>query len=474
MKKNRLTRYLRLPSTKLSVFELVWLFAPIAVWFSYRPLIQLGKDSSMNYELSITVIYTLVLALISLPIVWKSKKSLSGNRTILLVTGFVVVSALSIIWSPDRTRGVLTLGVIGMLYLIFLAAFAAAGTLKKLLPALPRIFIGTAVLMSILAFVQVIAGVWLTRDQALLCRACTAVQFGFARPSVFTIEPQFFANLLLVPAVVLIRRVLTAKQSVLVVSSASIIVSAIFLSLSRGAILAFGAGLLILLVFTRPALKMFFVALGILVTGFIVGLTVQGLAAVMNPSIDTSFFKAVNASINQLSLGVIDLQSARQATVQEQAVVPATLSSSTPPEVAPNFDGYVAESTNVRLKLSGLGLQSWVKSPERVVFGVGLGGSGVVLRQDFPTQVNEREIVQNEYVEVLLENGVIAMSLFIAIIAGLFWALRQTKWLWAILTMFLVQWNFFSGYPNALHIYLMFVLLLVLFGLRSGDHKAIN
>jgi hypothetical protein len=128
----------------------------------------------------------------------------------------------------------------------------------------------------------------------------------------------------------------------------------------------------------------------------------------------------------------------------------------------------------VRLKLSGLGLQSWVKSPERVVFGVGLGGSGVVLRQDFPTQVNEREIVQNEYAEVLLENGVIGMSLFIAIIAGLFWALRQTRWLWAILVMFLIQWNFFSGYPNALHIYLVLILLLVVFGIRSGDHKTAN
>lgn len=474
MKKNRLTKTLRLPSTKLSLFELVWLFAPIAVWFSYQPLIRLGEDRSMNFELSITVIYTLLLAIVSLPTVWRSKRKLSGSKEVLLVTCFVFVSAVSVIWSADRTRGLLTLGVIGLLYVIFLAAFTAAGTLKKLLPALTQIFIGTAVLMSVLSFVQVIAGIWLTRDQALLCRACTAVQFGFARPNVFTIEPQFFANLLLVPAIVLIRRILTTKQGVVATVSAGIIVAAIFLSLSRGAILAFGAGLLILLVFTRPTLKRFFVALGILVTGFIVGLATQGLAAVMNPSIDTSFFKAVNASINQLSLGVIDLQSASQETVQSQLVTPAPSLGIAPTEVVPNFDGYVAESTNVRLKLSGLALQSWAKSPERIVFGVGLGGSGVVLRQDFPTQVNEREIVQNEYVEILLENGIIGLLLFAAIIGALLFGLRQTKWLWVIVAMFLVQWNFFSGYPNALHIYLVLILLLVLFGIRSGDHKTAN
>lgn len=467
MKKNRLNKVLHLPSTKLSLFELVWLFAPIAIWFSYRPLLRLGQNTTMNFELSITVMYATVLALASLPIIWRSRRQLLRVRSAQLVTFFVFVSAVSVLWSANATRGILTFGLIGVLYAIFLATIADQKRLRTIVPALSRILIFSAVVMSVLAFVQVFAGVWLDRSQTLLCAGCSAIQFGFARPNVFTIEPQFFGNLLLVPAVILLRRVLIDKQKPIAYTSSIIIISAIFLSLSRGAIFAFGVGLLVLLAVERPSIKRFLRFLCVMILSFLIGLLTQGFAAVLNPTVNTSFAGAASASINQLSLGLIDIQVQEQQLVPTNSTNPAPSASATQPsateqEVSTNFDGYVPESTNVRLLLSRLSLQSWSKTPERIVLGVGLGGSGVVLRNDFPSKVNNREIVQNEYVEVLLENGIIGMSLFIAIIAGLFWYLRQAKWLWSILVMFLIQWNFFSGYPNALHIYLVFMLLIVI------------
>ncbi len=429
----------------------------------------------MNFELSITVMYATVLALASLPIIWRSRRQLLRVRSVQLVTFFVFVTAVSVLWSANATRGILTFGLVGVLYAIFLATIADQKRLRAIVPALTTIFIFSAVVMSVLAFVQVFAGVWLDRSQTLLCAGCSAIQFGFARPNVFTVEPQFFGNLLLVPAVILLRRVLIDKQKPIVYTSSIIIISAIFLSLSRGAIFAFGVGLLVLLAVERPSIKRFLRFLCVMILSFLIGLLTQGFAAVLNPTVNTSFAGATSASINQLSLGLIDIQ------VQEQQLVPtnstnpvpttsATQPSATDQEVSTNFDGYVPESTNVRLLLSRLSLQSWSRTLERAVFGVGLGGSGVVLRNDFPSKVNNREIVQNEYVEVLLENGIIGMLLFIAIIAGLFWHLRQTKWLWAILVMFLIQWNFFSGYPNALHIYLVFMLLIV-FGSQNAQRR---
>jgi hypothetical protein len=473
--KTRLIKALGLPGAKLSLFELVWLFAPIAIWFSYRPLLRLGQNTTMNFELSITVMYATVLALASLPIIWRSRRQLLRVRSVQLVTFFVFVTAVSVLWSANATRGILTFGLVGVLYAIFLATIADQKRLRAIVPALTTIFIFSAVVMSVLAFVQVFAGVWLDRSQTLLCAGCSAIQFGFARPNVFTVEPQFFGNLLLVPAVILLRRVLIDKQKPIVYTSSIIIISAIFLSLSRGAIFAFGVGLLVLLAVERPSIKRFLRFLCVMILSFLIGLLTQGFAAVLNPTVNTSFAGATSASINQLSLGLIDIQ------VQEQQLVPtnstnpvpttsATQPSATDQEVSTNFDGYVPESTNVRLLLSRLSLQSWSRTLERAVFGVGLGGSGVVLRNDFPSKVNNREIVQNEYVEVLLENGIIGMLLFIAIIAGLFWHLRQTKWLWAILVMFLIQWNFFSGYPNALHIYLVFMLLIV-FGSQNAQRR---
>ena len=411
--------------------------------------------------------YATVLALASLPIIWRSRRQLLRVRSAQLVTFFVFVSAVSVLWSANATRGILTFGLIGVLYAIFLATIADQKRLRTIVPALSRILIFSAVVMSVLAFVQVFAGVWLDRSQTLLCAGCSAIQFGFARPNVFTIEPQFFGNLLLVPAVILLRRVLIDKQKPIAYTSSIIIISAIFLSLSRGAIFAFGVGLLVLLAVERPSIKRFLRFLCVMILSFLIGLLTQGFAAVLNPTVNTSFAGAASASINQLSLGLIDIQVQEQQLVPTNSTNPAPSASATQPsateqEVSTNFDGYVPESTNVRLLLSRLSLQSWSKTPERIVLGVGLGGSGVVLRNDFPSKVNNREIVQNEYVEVLLENGIIGMSLFIAIIAGLFWYLRQAKWLWSILVMFLIQWNFFSGYPNALHIYLVFMLLIVI------------
>ena len=68
-------------------------------------------------------------------------------------------------------------------------------------------------------------------------------------------------------------------------------------------------------------------------------------------------------------------------------------------------------------------------------------------------------MVQNEYLEKLLETGLIGLVLFVLIIGLLFQKTKHKKYLWAIFVAFLVQWWFFSGYPNALHIFLVMMFV---------------
>ena len=119
-----MTKYwLRLKTflAKLSWLERIWLLMPIFIWFSYLPQISLGGDATMNYELSLTLIYVVVLAMVGLPTIWRRRKTLLKSKHIWILTAFLLWSLLSIIWSPNRLRGVLTGGILGLVYLIFLA-----------------------------------------------------------------------------------------------------------------------------------------------------------------------------------------------------------------------------------------------------------------------------------------------------------------------------------------------------------------
>lgn len=448
----KLRKLLRTKAGTLTLFEKLWLAAPIFIWFSFQPLIRIGQNETMYFELSIALIYVVVLALAGVLSIWRQRATLLKSRAALIAVCFVVLMALSLLWTPNLTRGVLTLGVAGLLLFILLASIARADTLRQLVPTITRIFFISAVVVAILAIVQLIAGMWLDQEAALLCAGCVAEQFGFVRPNVFTIEPQFLGSMLIAPALVGVWLLLKDKLSLVAASGLLLITTALFLTLSRGAIFAFLIGALILFIATRTKAAQYLRAAGLIVAGFAMCLVLQGVAAASHPTIDETFAGAVSKSVDQLSLGVIDIP-VDQPTPQPAA--PA-------PEV-PNYDGYVEESTNVRLNLSAMALTVWSSDPLRVLFGVGLGGAGIALNDAFLGEIGQREIVQSEYLSLLLEVGLIGLGLFMALLGVLLYRLgRNGAWLGvAVIAASIIQWNFFSGYPNALHIYLTLILLAV-------------
>lgn len=444
---------------KLTWLERVWLAGPVAVWFSYQPLVRLAEDATSYYELSIALIYIFVLALVGIPAVWRARRLLARYAATWIVGSFVLLSALSLVWTPNLTRGILTVGIVGLLYLIVLATLAERERLKKLLPTLGTILVSSAVVVSVFSLLQIVAGIWLPRTDVLLCAGCGADQFGFVRPNGFAIEPQFLGSLLIAPLLILLNNFFREKRSLVALTSFVLLASTLFMTLSRGAIFAFAFAVLVLFALNFRKVKYILEATTSLTVAFAIALAIQGTAAALNPRVDVTFYGAVSSSISQLSLGTIRLPA-------EQIPVQATN------EVEPVFDGYVPESTDTRLSLAQLALETWKTTPQTMLFGVGVGGTGAAVHATYPEKIDAREIVQNQYVEILLEYGLVGLGLFVAILAGYMWSTRASRWVWTFLLAYAVQWWFFSGYPNALHVYLVLFVLFAVFGAKLSERRA--
>lgn len=457
----------------------ILLLAPIAIWFSNWPQISLGSDGATNFRVTLTMIYLALLALVAFVKLIKNYRNFS-RRTPFFVANwvclvFVVYDWLTIIWSDNRSRTLLTASIVSCLYVVFLA-LTLTKNLQRYVQPLAKIYIVTAMIMSVLALMQFIYGAFWARG-FLLCAGCVAGQFGFVRPNVFAIEPQFLGSLLLAPILLIFHEIITQKHSYWRDLVFGCLLLTLLLTLSRGAIFAFLIGVIVVVIFSwrrgilsaRDYCKK--VAIGVLIcaVSLAVCLVMQGVTAAVNPNTKSGFTAAVNASLNQLSLGLIKIQDIKVHKIS--SVARSTVSAK-----EPAFSGYVAESTNVRTSLSKIALKTWAHEKlSRKLLGVGLGGSGVAMAQ-FLRSNDPKQIVQNQFVETLLELGVVGAIILAAILLGLIytlWRNQKARWTLGIVVAFLVQWLFFSGYPSALHIYLVLMILYIVAKAPIGRHAAL-
>lgn len=441
---------------RLSLLERLWLMAPIMIWFSYLPQISLAEDGTMNYELSLTLIYVVILAIVGLPRVWHYRSELKQSRSVRLASAFVGWSGLCAIWSDNHTRGLLTFAVYVTLYLVFLALVAERRLLCQLLPKLVRVAIRATASACLLAIIQVILGTFVVADRHTLglCAGCVAGQFGFIRPNLLAIEPQFLGSLLLAPLLYITYLTLRgkhdyAKQPLLLV----LMLTTLWLTLSRGAIYAYLASLVVMILLVRKWRHQLAVV-GSVALSLVICLICQGALASANPRIDSSFTQAVSTSLNHLSMGIIRLPYQRKSPTSLPSIPREH-------DKQPAYHGYVAESTNVRLSLTKTALAAWRSNRlGQQLFGTGLGSAGIVLARQTGSRY-QKEIVQNEFVEVLLERGLVGLALLggLVVLYGRLCFQRRDYLALAILVAYLTQWCFFSGLPNALHIYLVLALL---------------
>ena len=178
-----------------------WLIfaTPVAVFFSYYPVIRLGATESMNLELSLPLILLFLLGLLSirrLGIVWRR----IGARKFLTSAIIPIYVSLSILWSPNKLRGILVAGIVWLIWLVAVNVLFGRKLKSSEIQKLVKIYLRTAAVFALLCLIQCLLDVFgVARDYTLLCQGCTYQTFGFPHPNGLAIEPQFMGNLLLIP-----------------------------------------------------------------------------------------------------------------------------------------------------------------------------------------------------------------------------------------------------------------------------------
>ncbi len=429
---------------------------PVVVFFTNFPLIRLGENSSMYFEISLPMIWLAVFDLLSLT---RAKQMLSlckkHKKVVLPIFAFLVYSALSCIWSANSLRGLLTVGLAGAIIFAVLS-YLSNPISDKQKHKLLITYLSVSATVSLFCLAQGFLDVFGIQNN-LLCPGCHYQTIGFPHSNGFAIEPQFMGNLLIAPSLIaldLIYKKKGKRKLPLLLCLAFLQVLALFITFSRGAIFAFVLGIIILTIYR--AVKKFnlraFYYFGISALAFLGGLLLQGFWAELSPTSE-DFFGGISRSINQLSLGKISLKKPEVIeNIEEKQVV-------LEPKEDSDFNGYIEESTTIRLSLNELALRTWQQNPKTILFGVGLGGAGRAIHQYLNT--NEREIVQNEYVSLLLELGIVGCIL--VLFAGFSILRRFSKKLQiviiAIVIAYLFTLLFFSGITNVWHIYLLTPLL---------------
>lgn len=518
---------------------------PVVLFFSYYPIISFGANESMNFELSLPLIWLVVFDVFSFGFLVKEKKlkNILKYWQWLLFPAFLTIS---VFWSPNFLRGILTIGILWLIYFAVFSIFS----LRKLIDAVFRkkffkVFFISAIIVSAWCFVQCVldlAGVG--REYSLMCAGCTYRSFGFPHPNGFAIEPQFMGNLLLAPAIVSIwffvkdesnstfrGRVASARRHgrralmCSVVTSAMplkvllpfVLISTLFLTFSRGAIYAFVVAMIFVTslcctkYLTRDRKleraplkvlwdtgtkrrvsrgKLFRVVgslWGIIILAFLFTLNLQGIMAQVSRTNDT-YFSGISKVLNHLSLGIIDLRGGNnivsidpseesseegQAPKSETQLAEDYAENSEATGENASFDGYVAESTDVRVGLSKAAIRAWLKDLKTILFGVGVGGAGETLYRDGLSS-SPKEITQNQYTSLLLEAGAVGILLLVLTLALILRVVTKDPSATLILTLLVaygISLLFFSGLPNALHIYLLPPVLMVLLDQNNSLRK---
>ena len=445
--------------------DVLLILMPAVLFFSFHPVIALGTDNYMNFELSLPEIWLLAFFFVNLPEIKKLAKFYGLKKTAIAFV-LPIYFSLSIIWSANRTRAILTCGIFWLLVFAALNIIYMLKTKPKMQATLQKSLLISAAAVSVFCLLQCaldLAGI--SQKYTLMCDGCTYKMFGFPHPNGFAIEPQFMGNLLLAPALFCLY-LLTTKKYIFKKPLAQIIISVLiitvlFLTLSRGAIYAFLVAAAIQQIYLLAKHKKSILkSTSLVIVSFIIALSMQGLFAAISKTSDT-FYSGITKSIHQLSLGKIDLR----PQVAETSSTENTTEES-------RFSGYVAESTDTRVNLNSLAIKTWASSPKYLIVGTGLGSAGIAINNYAPSEIGPKEIVQNEYASLLLETGLLGYVIVLVIATyAIKKADKKSKsapLLFSILLGFALTLLFFSGLPNALHIYL-FPLLFV----STAKHHAV-
>lgn len=448
---------------------------PAILFLSNFPLLQFGENSSMHFKLNLPLLWLGLFSLLSI----KTAVSYFKAHLKTPLLGFPIVLMISCLTSINPIRALFTFLVVSCLIISIIALsefFHQMPAPKKpqFLNQLKRIFLTSSAIISLFCVLQLLTdALGLSNAITRICSNCTTQIFGFPHANGLAIEPQFMGSLLIAPLFFALNSLLenkNKKSQIKLTLVVILIFMALLLTLSRGAIFSVVIALFFLLVFLKSFKKTLKIA-GLTTISVILALVFQGSLATVGPT-NTSFEQAVSTAVNQLTLGkiaLVDNQAQSKPENNSESIKSPTELTKNPIEIpaestkdpTPRFTGYVAESTDRRLELATFALKITAAHPTNTLFGTGLGSAGTEMYVHFPKQQgHEKEIVQNQYLETILEIGIIGLIL---LILSLVTFIKLSNFNFepytvATLLAFAISLCFSSGYPNALHIYLLPVI----------------
>lgn len=452
---------------------------PVVLFCSYYPIIPIVSTASTNYELSLPLIWLLFFSVLSLKDFLITIYNIYKKHPLyLLGLLFPIYLSISAIWSINPPRAIMTAGILWCLIITSVTLLMVFRTSKFFNKAkfLKIFFLSTAAFCALCWIQSILDCFEVDRSITLLCKGCVSYSFGFPHPSGLAIEPQFMGNLLLAPTLAAIyfwvRAHSEVKDNLPFGSRSLLFFSALFsctlfFTFSRGAVYSFSIAFVALFIASVFKLrqKEFWKAFPLLFSCLFFTLLIQGAFSAISYT-DSTFLGGIEKSISQMTLGKIELHLEAEHSSDNT-------SDQTEAE-APVFDGYVEESTDTRMRFNRIALELSSKTPSNAVFGHGLGSAGEIMYKEGKT-ASAYELIQNEYLSLLLETGILGL-LFAALAVTI--VLRATRKLahshryliWSVTLSFLFSLLFFSGLPNAIHLYLFPVFLLAILPLpRSAQ-----
>ena len=480
----------------LKFFRVLILIFPAAMYFSYFPVISFGANESMNFELSLALIWLVVFDFVAFLLLIQEKRFGLFFRKKWLYLLFPVFTTLSLLWSQNLVRGILTVGILWLIYFAVMSVVVFRDKIDdKSRKSFWRWFFISSLLVCAWCILQCVLDVMgVSRDCTLLCRGCVSAMFSFPHPNGFAIEPQFMGNLLLAPSIAVGafyvfsraasdrpvatggRRLPSACQLPESLEKTIkyplvlffVFTATLFLTFSRGAIYAFIVAMIFMTVYYIVQTKKWRVMIlwPVIALAFLFTLNLQGIFAEVGPTNET-YFGGIAKALNHLSLGVIDIRNKNEDnSATSDNLYGVNEGSEIVDEKSQEesvFDGYVAESTEVRKEMTRKGLTVWKRDVKTMLFGVGIGGAGEAM-YEMGLIDNPKEIVQNQYVSILVEVGLVGVAIaavtIIMILAKIFKYNNIT--VLTLMVAYAVTLVFFSGLANALQIYLMPAVLFAI------------
>lgn len=427
------------------------MIALVGLVCSYQPLLQLGNIAGTYIDISLSYTLVGVAILTSLPVLWRHRATLYNSPIWLLLLVLVTYIAISTVWSPNPIRG----SIIGIFWFAVLALVSIVVLYAETLLKQQKNFLR---LTSIAYKLVIVWAIWqLVADTlnipalySLLPAAYSGDVFGFARPTGFALEPQFLGSLLLVPFAWLTYKLFSKRHDIYHCGWYVVILSMLLMTLSRGALLSMVVITLVLVISTRPSARAIARYCGAAALGIVCTLVIMFGTATLRTHDKISGAQAVSRAINHLTLGASNINTSRVDS-SGPGITTAHATAQNPK------NGYVSSSTTSRVSQAQEAISVWGNTPATIIFGVGAGGFGLASTANLPGAV-----VNNYYLELLAENGLVGIGIFAVILSLLFAALiRHKQWLLvALLAGLFSQALFFSGNANILHIWALVGLAL--------------